>query len=86
MLTKCANPNCHEPFRYLHKGKLFLLKVCRNEGSEKPEMASRREHLEYFWLCTRCSGAMSVFVNDSGDVVLSDVPGTRPTVVLRPAA
>ena len=25
MLSKCANPECSEQFRYLHQGKMFCL-------------------------------------------------------------
>jgi len=27
MVSKCANPSCDNPFRYLREGKLFLVKA-----------------------------------------------------------
>ena len=29
MLSKCANPECSEQFRYLHQGKMFCLTPTR---------------------------------------------------------
>ena len=87
MLAKCANPYCEQAFRYLREGKLFFLDTAGNAPkSEKSGTTGRREHLEYFWLCARCSGDMSVLVNDSGDVVLSGLQSSRPDLILRPAA
>jgi hypothetical protein len=58
MLSRCANPECSERFRYLHQGKLF----CR---IPTPEVAaSGYGSLEFlyerFWLCDRCSKEMKV--------------------------
>jgi hypothetical protein len=58
MLSKCANPECSERFRYLHQGKMFCLIPA-------PKItASRYGSLEFlyerFWLCDRCSKEMKV--------------------------
>ena len=58
MLSKCANPECSEQFRYLHQGKMFCLIPA-------PKMAATGygslEFLyERFWLCDRCSKEMTV--------------------------
>ena len=57
MLSKCANPECSEPFRYLHQGKIFCL--------IPPKVAASSYGLldflyERFWLCDRCSKEMKV--------------------------
>lgn len=84
MLAKCANPFCDQAFRYLRDGKLFLLERPRHaRKAEKNGTAGRKQDLEYFWLCARCSAAMIVVVNERGDVVVSGVPGTRSSLVLR---
>jgi len=58
MLSKCANPECCESFRYLHEGKLFRLcptpEVQIAAGTFKPALHER------FWLCTRCSRKMTL--------------------------
>ena len=58
MLSKCANPECFEQFRYLHQGKIFQL-------SPTPEVQavmcdSSGPLYERFWLCDRCSKRMTV--------------------------
>jgi len=58
MLSKCANPECLEVFRYLHEGKVFHL--CPT-----PEVQAAAEELspvmyERFWLCDKCSKLMTV--------------------------
>jgi hypothetical protein len=58
MLSKCANPECSEQFRYLHQGKMFCLiptpkAAATSYGS--PEFLYER-----FWLCDRCSKEMKV--------------------------
>lgn len=57
MLSKCANPECSEQFRYLHQGRLFHL-------SPIPELHLHEEacrHLyERFWLCDQCCKSLTV--------------------------
>ena len=38
MLSKCANPECFEQFRYLHQGKIFLL-------TPPPELQASESHI-----------------------------------------
>lgn len=47
MVSRCANPECGEPFVYLRNGHLFTLP--RNHS------ASSRATVEFFWLCERCA-------------------------------
>ena len=58
MLSKCANPECSEQFRYLHQGRLFCL-------APTPEVAATSQGslellYERFWLCDRCCKEMKV--------------------------
>ena len=58
VVSKCANPECSERFRYLHQGKLFLL-------TPSPELQASADHslpflYERFWLCDSCSKTMTV--------------------------
>lgn len=52
MLTKCANPECANPFRYLRGGRLFRLAV-ESPASSLGGKPTRR--IERFWLCDSCS-------------------------------
>lgn len=58
MLSKCANPECSEIFRYLHAGKIFYLAPTPDiqiaMGMQHPAFHER------FWLCDRCSKEMTV--------------------------
>jgi hypothetical protein len=58
MLSKCANPECTEIFRYLHAGKIFYLAPTPNiqiaMGMQHPELFER------FWLCAQCSKQMTL--------------------------
>jgi hypothetical protein len=58
MLSKCANPECSEIFRYLHAGKIFYLAPTPDieiaMGMQHPALHER------FWLCSRCAKEMKV--------------------------
>ena len=64
MLTKCANPACSATFHYFHEGKLFTIESKIGSQRIGPpsdhEYAGRPHHLQYFWLCSACSCAMTV--------------------------
>jgi len=46
MLSKCANPQCFKPFRYLHEGRPFV-----RTPSGKPDSGKRDNRLVFAWLC-----------------------------------
>ena len=57
-MSKCANPECSEVFRYLHQGKIFLL-----SPTPEVQMATENDYPplgERFWLCDKCSKLMTV--------------------------
>jgi hypothetical protein len=59
MLSKCMNPSCSKPFRYLSTGRLFTL-----EMPVPPHAAGSGRHLERFWLCTQCSAELIVVLRN----------------------
>ena len=63
MLHKCANPACHNPFRKLSQGKLFLVETEPLEGSG-PRRTHWRGHsshrIEYYWLCDQCAFVLTL--------------------------
>lgn len=62
MLSKCANPNCSNTFRYLHEGKLYLVNSCPAKGKRNGSSrhASESRPPEYAWLCSSCCRRMSI--------------------------
>ena len=58
MLSKCMNPICSTPFRYLRDGRLFHLEIP-TPGTP----AGRR--LERFWLCAACSSMFTIVLKNS---------------------
>jgi hypothetical protein len=67
MVSKCANPNCSERFRYLHVGKLFRIEkppaaipssLIDGAGAAIPRKPG--QSVEFFWLCETCAEKMTV--------------------------
>lgn len=76
MVTKCANPSCENPFRYLRKGKLFLLEkppITLISVLSPPEAEFRQSapRGEYFWLCDECAQNMTVTSDGHGGVLIA---------------
>ena len=78
MLSKCANPDCLNPFLYLHQGKLFRLDTAdkdtsgqdtanRNNASQSSQKMA--QNLEFFWLCSDCSVKLTLRYRKGAGVV-----------------
>jgi len=64
MLSKCLNPACSRPFRYLRDGRLYQLEISSSDQVSK--VSSRRE---FFWLCGECCAKFTVvFKNGEGTI------------------
>ncbi len=72
MLSKCANPECSEIFKYLHQGKIFRLAPV---PEVEPVLETTPSLHERFWLCDNCSKRMTV-VCDGTQVKLA--PPSHP--------
>jgi hypothetical protein len=78
MLSKCANPNCTEPFLYLHRGKLFrwdtqafprnLPEFGVNPAAKKPP-----SRVEFFWLCAGCAAKMTLIYEKGAGVMVRTI-------------
>jgi hypothetical protein len=84
MVSKCANPGCSAPFRYLRAGKLFRVEMEHDlmpsqalEPMFAPQKPARRAH--FFWLCDGCSSKVKLVVGKNGIV-------TEPLVRTRAAS
>jgi hypothetical protein len=77
MISKCANPACSAHFLYLHQGRVF--RVMRvSDNSDGPEMGldptlKKRQHVEFFWLCDRCKGTLTIRYNKDGAVTVQPI-------------
>ncbi len=87
MLSSCANPSCANKFRYLHQGKLFLLRSNDNRRitSARLDFAGSVDHLHYAWLCDQCSHEFEVLLDaENNDVKVRaryDLSGLVPLVM-----
>jgi hypothetical protein len=65
MVSKCANPGCSNPFRYMHEGKLFRMEAeIQPAGSSslpyRPNGKKSVRRMEFFWLCDNCASTMTL--------------------------
>jgi hypothetical protein len=67
MVSCCANPECRAPFVYLRDGRVFA--AIRQDPSLGPMV-------EYFWLCAKCAGNLSLQFGNDG--VANIVQRLRP--------
>jgi hypothetical protein len=84
MLSKCANPACSTPFRYLRDGKIFEIDSTRS-GKAVEEKKSAR-HVEFFWLCGECSLQLTIVDDHQKGVITAPLPQGAQFLVRRAAA
>jgi hypothetical protein len=66
MLSKCANPACSAPFRYLHEGRLFVT-----------EIESEDRRLDCYWLCETCCRTLTVRVETGNGIMVKPAAPQR---------
>ena len=60
MLSRCLNPACGSPFRYLHEGRIFIIeRIAALPGNPEPQRL-----VEHYWLCEACSRTWKVVVEN----------------------
>lgn len=79
MITKCANPACSTPFRYLHEGRLFRFERGVSEKGQPflsfdATRQERSNRVEFFWLCDQCAAKMTLTYRKGIGVTPSRVP------------
>jgi hypothetical protein len=77
MLSRCLNPACSAPFRYLRNGRIYQLEIPAAHGNY-----SAKPRREYFWLCGRCCSEFSVVLRD-GHGCIEDLPSPVHSTVAR---
>ena len=74
MLAKCANPSCFALFRNLQEGRLFRLEANPELTPSFNPYVSNSTKVEYFWLCSCCSGFMALRLGQDGTVITVSLP------------
>jgi hypothetical protein len=81
MLSRCANPECGTPFRYLNQGLMFVAEWANSgdtcELTAGP-VAKPWGRQEMFWLCDRCRRTLTLSMRGSEVVAV-------PRLKVRPA-
>jgi hypothetical protein len=62
MLSKCANQNCTNTFRYLHEGRLYVVdsRTALNGNRPRSKSSGRFKPLIFAWLCSSCCSSMTI--------------------------
>jgi len=63
MVSKCANPDCDRPFKYLHDGKLFIV-------GHPTETPNGTDKLRVLFLCKECSKDHTVLVHQGEPIIV----------------
>lgn len=58
MVSKCANPHCSVPFRYLHEGRVFSVR----HDPRRHESAAMT--VERYWLCSACCDRLTLVLRN----------------------
>lgn len=82
MLSKCANPECLETFRYLHQGRIFRLSPTPTVQSTAAALGSQLT--ERFWLCDGCAQVMTVVWDGKRGSIAPLPPRSEACPVLPP--
>ena len=66
MLTKCVNPACPKPLRYLRDGRIFHVE----RAGPLPDGGKQSHNVEHFWLCGPCSTHLTLTYRKDEGVLL----------------
>lgn len=68
---RCANPSCGAHFD-LRQGKLFQFEIrsVAIEPAQKPRGEAAAREMARFWLCGRCSAAMTLVLTPHAGILL----------------
>lgn len=79
MVSRCANPGCLAPFRYLHEGRIFAVHASSTVNHHDGDS----HKVERYWLCATCSNSMTL-VLQNGRVTLRSLAGI-PEAGIKPS-
>jgi hypothetical protein len=72
MISKCSNPQCGVPLRYLRHGRIFrfdLPAVCFEAAGHSLQAKIVRK-VSHFWLCGHCCQRMTLVVDPALGIVV----------------
>ena len=85
MLSKCANPPCSAPFRYLREGRLYLLDYKAGFSGRKPtadlKLLGTSRAFDCLWLCSSCCRDMTIQIDNDHRVRVVYKQAAQATVV-----
>lgn len=58
MVSKCANPSCLAPFRYLHEGRISTVRAAGAEHRPADPIVER------YWLCSTCADSLTLVLHN----------------------
>jgi hypothetical protein len=71
MLSQCANPTCTARLKYLHTGRIFVVRTRSAErywiGDAGSFGSPPGKQIECFWLCENCARGMRI--SRDGDLI-----------------
>jgi len=78
MVSRCANPACSVPLRYLRDGRLFQFEVRSRSlaGFESPRHDKGSRQIAHFWLCGHCAETLTLTFDELKGVTV--VPMLSP--------
>ena len=83
MVSRCANPQCAVPLRYLRDGRIFQFEVRPVSGASftAPENGASAKKpsraVSHFWLCGQCASTMTLTFDELRGVTVIPLQ-TRP--------
>jgi hypothetical protein len=91
MVSRCANPSCSARLKYLHEGRIFVLRTRSAErywgGDAGSFGAPPGKQIQCLWLCQNCAREMTVTANGNVESqavphppFMSSSPHVEPTV------
>ena len=69
MLSKCANPRCGVPFRYMHEGRLFHIRAGALHEEDTLTALLRpaaQTSFHHYWLCASCALRYDIIAEGDG--------------------
>jgi hypothetical protein len=80
VLSKCANPECKTPFKYLREGR--LVRLSTGVSARQPRVAGEAPHAslhrsEFFWLCGACSPSFTLLYDEKAGIHLIPIASPR---------
>src|SRR5262249_29294698 len=83
MVSKCANPACGIPLRYLRDGRLFQFEVkaltpIAGDAVARSGKKTVSRQVWHYWLCGQCSASMTLEFDGREGLRVIPLPHSHP--------